>query len=412
MSNGLTLITERVPGRRPAVIGVWIGTGSAHDPPKQRGLAHFLEHMLFKGTERRTGEQIDRLMARAGADLNGFVDKEHTCFVARCLGEHVPVVLDVLADVILHSRLAEEAVEREKSVVAEEIAQYEDSPEQVVDDALTEVLWGEHPLSGSVLGRPECVERLRRDDLVQFTRHYCQATNMVVAAAGDVEHEQLREAATEHFQTPGGEPPGRVVAPPRPRGGTRLIERDAAQAHVCLGARGHARAADELYAERIISTALGGGAASRLFREVREKRGLAYSVGSYTNAHSCAGCLALYAGAQASAIPEIVGHFREELTDIAAHGLEAEELEETREQLRARVILSLDDMGARAEHLAESWLYEDRLVPVEEILDRLAKVSPQDVQRTAHDMFADGPLALAAIGPLAGVDLEGNLCQP
>lgn len=412
LPNGLTLITERVPGRTPAALGVWLGAGSAHDPPHQRGLAHFLEHMLFKGTQRRTGEQIDRLMARVGADLNGYVDKEHTCFVVRCLGEHLPLALDVLADMVLHSRLAAEDLEKEKGVVAEEIAQYEDSPEQVVDDALTEVLWGDHPLSGSTLGKLECVEELRRQDLLDFTNTYCRPPNIVVAAAGDIEHEQLAEAAAQHFAGPLGGAPQRDLPALAPRGGTTIIERDGAQAHVCLGARGHARADDDLYAERVISVALGVGAASRLFREVREKRGLAYSVGSYANAHSCGGCVALYAGARPGAIRDIVSHFRRETADIAAHGLRPEELEETRDQLRARIILSLDDVGARAEHLAESWLYLGRLLPVEEILDRLAKVSARDVQRVAHSMFAEGPLALAAIGPLAGINLEGESWQP
>jgi len=411
LPSGLTLLTERVPGRRPAVIGVWIGAGSAHDPPQRRGLAHFLEHMLFKGTPRRSGEQIDRLMARVGADLNGYADKEHTCFLARCLGEHVPLALDVLADMVLHSRLAAEDIEREKLVVAEEIAQYEDDPEQVVDDLLAEVLWGDHPLSRTTLGQLECVQRLRRQDFLDFTSTYFTPANMVVAAAGDIEHEELAAVAAQHFDVPAQDPPGRALPRLEPRSGSQVIEREGSQAHICLGVRGCARADDDLYAERIISIALGGGAASRLFREVREKKGLAYSVGSDANAHSCGGCVALFAGARPAAIPDIVAHFRQELADIAAHGLRPEELEETREQLTARVELALDDMGVRAEHLAESWLYHGRLLPVQEILDCLAKVSAQDVQRVAHGMFADGPLALAALGPLAGINLEGYACQ-
>ncbi len=364
--------------------------------------------MLFKGTARRSGEEIDRLMNRVGADLNGYADKEYTCYYVRCLSEHIPLALDVLADMVQHARFDAEDIAREHNVVAEEIAHYLDSPEQMVEDLLLEGLWDGHPLSYNALGSLDDVRRLTQEDFRRFVRSRYAPANIIVAAAGDIQHEQMVSLVHEHFDLNGELPANWELPSPRANSTKRILERDSAQAHVALGVPGHRRAHDDVYAERVISTALGGGTASRLFREVRERRGLTYSVGSYSAPFSCGGFFALYAGARAEAIPEIVGLFRQQLADLAAHGLSREELAETKEQLAARLELSLDDIGARMEHLAESWMYYGRLLSVEEILARLAKVSLSDVRRVSERMFANGPAALAAIGAVDADMLEGG----
>ncbi|MGD8237108.1 MAG: pitrilysin family protein [Armatimonadota bacterium] len=406
LDNGLTVVTERVTGRRPVALGFWARAGSAHEPPQLAGVTHFMEHMVFRGTERRPGEEIDRAMAAVGGELNGFVEREFTCFHARCLAEHVGLPIEIIADMLLNALFRSEDIGREVSIIAEEIAGYEDSPSDVANDLIAEAMWGEHPIARRVFGELDNVRALSPAQLRRQAARTFAPSRLLVAAAGDISHEQLVDELARHFE---GQPPADAeehFATLDAGAGRVLLRRDGGPVHLRVGAPAYGRRDDRRFAARMVCGALGVGPSSRLFRAVRQERGLAYDVGADAATYSCGGAFLLHAACAAPAVPEVLRLFRAELRDVAAHGLTDDELAQTKQQIVCQTEMALDDVGVRMDRLADSYMHHGRVVPVQEVLDRVRGVTMDEVVEVATDMFTDSPLALAAVGPVDENSLE------
>ena len=412
LPGGLRVLTESMPGVRSVSLGIWIGVGSRDESPEQAGAAHYLEHLLFKGTRRRTARQIAEDFDSVGGELNAFTAKEHTCYYAQVLDTDLPLAVDVLADVLTEALLAPTDVELERKVVLEEIAMRDDDPEDLLGELFDAALFGEHPLGRPIIGSEESVRGLDRDVLHAFWRSQYTAPRMVVAAAGRLSHglvvdlvaQALAEAAARAGAdaAPVGPRPAKHAALPPAR---RLLLRaeDTEQAHVLLGVRGIGRHDPRRPALSVLGTALGGGPSSRLFQQVREQRGLAYSVYSATACYADTGSLSVYAGCAPERVDELVRVVRGVLDDVAAGGLSDAEVRRAQGALRGGLVLGLEDTPSRMNRLGRSEIDHGRQRTLAESLDRIASVTPEQVAGLAHELLA-APLTAAVIGPYDGED--------
>lgn len=404
LANGIRVVSETVPYAHGVAIGVWIDTGSRDEPERYAGISHFIEHLVFKGTERRTARDIAEELDAVGGELNAFTEKEQTCYYVKVLPEHVEVALDVLGDMILHAALDPPEFEREKNVIIEEIKLHEDTPEDLVHDVLAHTLWPRHPLGRSIIGRPEVIEALQRDEVLAYLRRQYAPSRTVIAAAGNLEHGRLVKLAGRFFGEMKGEAEARVTSPLEASHEEVSLTRPAEQVHFCLGMRGYGQCEEERYALGLVDTALGGGMSSRLFQEVRENRGLCYSIGSYTAAHREGGMFAVFASASPETAEEVEDLSRREMAQLAREGLGDAELERAKNQIRGAVLLGLDSMSGRMTRLAKSLLYYDRIIPVDEVVEKITRVTPDEARRVAGEVFGSGEFAYAAIGPLEDDD--------
>lgn len=416
LDGGLRVLSETVPGVRSVSVGIWIGIGSRDESPVQAGAAHYLEHLLFKGTGRRTAAGIAEEFDAVGGELNAFTAKEHTCYYAHVLDVDLPMAVDVLADVVTEAVLAPADVEIERGVVLEEIAMRDDDPEDLVGELFDEALLGGHPLARPVIGSEESIRGMARDTLHDFWRSEYTTPRMVVTAAGNLAHEQLValvEAAFTGARTRAG-----AVSPagPRPSGtsvvtpGARLVlhGEDTEQAHLMLGVPALARHDPRRTALAVLNTALGGGPSSRLFQQVREQRGLAYSVYSGVAAYTDAGILSVYAGCAPERLGEVADVVRSVLADVAADGLTTAEVVRAQGNLRGGLVLGLEDTPSRMNRLGRSEL-DGRRRTVAESLDRIAAVTPEQVAEVARELLSE-PLTAAVVGPFDDeADLPGAL---
>lgn len=407
LPNGVRVVTEEVPHVQSTAIGVWVRTGSRHETPDIHGVSHFLEHLMFKGTARRTAREIAEELEAVGGILNAFTTKEFTCFYARVLAEHVGLAVDLLSDMLLHSRFAPEDIAREKNVILEEIRMYEDSPDELVHDLFASTLWDGHPLGRAILGSIDSVASLTREQIVDYYSRRYRAGNIVIAAAGKLHHEELLEKlapfATEQLR--GGELEAETR--PVPRAETKVLVKDTEQTQICLGTSGLSQDDEEIYALNILNSIIGGGVSSRLFQEIRENRGLAYSVYSYHSAYVDSGLLAVYAGTHPANVKQVVGLILEELAKIKEQGVTEEELNRTKEQTRGNLLMSMENVSNRMSRLGKTELCFGRVITVEEVLEKAKLVDTRQVQQLAARMFNQGAFAFSAIGPAqVEIDLE------
>jgi predicted Zn-dependent peptidase len=399
LPNGIRVVSETVPHAHSVALGIWIDAGARDETDHSAGISHFIEHMLFKGTERRSARRIAEELDAIGGQLNAFTEKEYTCYYCKLLPEHLSIGMDVLADMILHSVLDPEELEREKNVILEEIKHHEDTPEDLVHDVFAHTLWPRHPLGRPVIGRAEVIESLTREQVCQYIREQYAPVRTVIAAAGNLEHSDLVDQSQGLFGAMAGEASGRSTDPPEAAWETVSLTRPVEQVHFCLGTRGCSQIDDDRYALGLIDTALGGGMSSRLFQEIRERRGLCYAIGSYTASYREGGLLAVYAGTSPDKLAEVESLSRSELAAVAGQGLTEEELLRAKNQIRGAILLGMDSMSARMTRLAKSLLYYDRVVPVDEVVDKLTAVAAEDVLRVAASLLGEGEFAYAAIGP-------------
>jgi len=404
LPNGLTVLTERMAAVRSVSLGAWIAVGSRNEEASQAGISHFLEHMLFKGTERRSAEAIAQEIEAVGGRLDAFTSREHTCYYAKVLGEHLPVAVDLLADLLLHPRLDPSDVEKERGVILQEIRMVEDSPDDEIHDLFAQAIWGEHPLGRSILGRPQTLEALTREDLRAYLAGHYRPHRTVLAAAGDLDHDRVVELLRAHLGTWDG--PASAASPPAPplaRPATVVKDRDVSQVHLCLGVEGLPYTHRDRYALNLVNTVLGGGMSSRLFQEVREKRGLVYSIYSYLASYRDAGLLVIYAGCGEGALEEVLGCIREECTRLVAHPIEAEELRRAKEQLKGNLLLGLESTSSRMTRLAKMEMYFGRTFSLDAIIRGIEEVTPERFQQVAQACFAGERFTQTTIGPLARV---------
>jgi predicted Zn-dependent peptidase len=404
LTSGLRVVTEQVPGARSVSIGVWLPVGSVDETAAQAGAAHYLEHLLFKGTERRTAAQIAEEIDAVGGELNAFTAKEHTCFYAHVLDRDLPLAVDLLADVVTAATLTPADVELERRVVLEEIAMRDDDPEDLVGDLFDAALFGEHRLGLPVLGPEESIRTLHRDTLHGFWQAHYRPPRMVVAAAGNLAHGRLVELAEATFRADGGaaggapRPGGRLA----PRGSVALRASDIEQAHTLIGVPTAGRNDPRRYVLGALNTALGGGTSSRLFQRIRERRGLAYSVYSAAAGYADLGSLAVYTACSPDHLDEVVHVVLEVLAELADSGLTAAELARVQGSLRGGLILGLEDPSSRMHRLGRAEL-DGRQRSVAESLAGIDAVTAEQVAELAAELFSR-PLTAAVVGPYKSID--------
>ncbi|WP_433168307.1 M16 family metallopeptidase [Kribbella sp. CA-247076] len=405
LPSGLRVLSQSVPGFRSVTFGVWVGVGSRDEPEHLAGATHFLEHLLFKGTERRDALEISAAIDAVGGEMNAFTGKEYTCYYARVLDSDLPLAVDVICDMITSATLTSADVESERGVIDEEIAMHADETSDHIHDLFAEQLWGPSPLGRSITGTPESVAGLSRQQVVGWYRRRYKPANMVVSVAGNVDHADVvrlvRKAFERHWVTREAEPAPvrRGAGKPMPTyGGVRVHHRDVEQAHLVLGMPGLVRNDERRYVAGVLHGIVGGGMSSRLFQEVREKRGLAYSVFTFGSAYSDSGMVGVYAGCLPKKAGEVLDVVRSELESIAGGNITPDELLRGKGQMRGSVVMGLEDTGAKMTRIAKAELVYGELPTVDEILHRIDAVTLDDVTALAADLYAGTP-ALTVMGP-------------
>jgi predicted Zn-dependent peptidase len=405
LPGGLRVVTEKLPAMRSAAFGIWAGVGSRDEDVPHAGATHYLEHLLFKGTARRSALAISAAMDAVGGELNAFTAKEYTCYYARVLDEDLPLAIDVLSDMVTGSLLEPREVDAERGVILEEIAMNEDDPADLVHEAFAAQLFGDTPLGRPILGTVESINSITRDRIAEHYRARYTPANLVIAAAGSLDHERVVELTRAAF---GSLLSGDIApVPARLSGsadetadgtGVRLLSRPVEQANLVLGCEGLARTDARRFALGVLNAALGGGMSSRLFQEVREKRGLAYSVYSFSSQHADTGQWGVYAGCLPAKTEEVLAICRDEIAKVVDTGLTDEELSRGKGQLRGSIVLGLEDPSSRMSRLGKSELVYPRLEPVEEILAEIDAVTHDQVRDVASVVLGQ-PKALAVVGP-------------
>jgi predicted Zn-dependent peptidase len=401
LDSGVRVVTEHMDSVRSAALGFWIGTGSGFEDDDKAGLSHLLEHMLFRGTARYESLEIDELFDGMGAELNAGTGKETTSVYSRVLDVHLERAFDVMADMVWRPRIAEGDLEQEREIVLEEIAMYEDDPQDRVFDVLGEAVFGDHPLGRAIIGRRDVVSGTPATDLRAFHGGRYAPRNVVVAAAGSVDHDRLVALVQETMGEAGslnGGPPAPLAVPDGPLARSRFFPKETEQYHVCLGAPGIARDDERRFALRVLDGILGGTSSSRLFQEVREKRGLAYSVYSFTSLYAGTGQIGLYLGTRPENVGVAMKVVGDELEKLLADGLTAAELQRSKENVEGRVVLSLESTTARMNRLGSSVLADLPVLTVDEIIERIDAVTLDDVAALARELYAPERLSAAGIG--------------
>jgi len=399
LDNGLRLITETMPQVRSVTIGVWLMRGSRHESDARSGIAHFVEHMLFKGTATRTAEDIAQAIDSIGGQLDAFTAKEYASYYIKVLDEHLPLAVDLLADIVLRPAFAAEEIEREKKVILEEIKMVEDTPDDLVHELFTQHFWEGHPLGRPILGSPETVESFTTESLREYFGGAYVAPNMVISAAGNLDHAVVRDLLIRAFDDLRIEGESLSEEPPRvvPQVITRTKELE--QSHICLGTNSYPQSHDDRYVSYILNTLLGGSMSSRLFQNVREKRGLAYAVFSGLSAYRDAGNITIYAGCANEAVEQVIDLCVEELRQIKKARVPEAELRRAKDHLKGSLMLSLENTASRMSHLARQEIYFDRHFGLDETLTGVERVSSEDLLRVASDLFVNGSLAATILGP-------------
>jgi predicted Zn-dependent peptidase len=399
LDSGLRVITEAMPAVRSVALGLWVRTGSRDEAPAQAGLSHFLEHLLFKGTPRRSAIEISELLDGMGAQANAATGKESTHLYARFLDEHTEAAFDLLAEMLAQPSLPASEVDSEREVILEEIAMYEDEPQDRVHDVLAEAIFGDHPLGRRVLGSSEVIASVPVPEIRAYHDDRYVAANVVVAAAGHLEHAEIVALAERHLALGATGSGAANGAPPERAPRLRFYPKDTEQYHVCFGGPGLSRADERRFALSVLDAAFGGSTSSRLFREIREKRGLAYSVGSYIDQFVDDGAVAMYVGTRADNVGEACEIIGRELARVHDEGLEAEELQRAKEHVKGRMVLGLESSAARMMRCARSLLYGIPLLSIDELLGRVDAVTRDDVAALAVELYDPARLSAACIGP-------------
>jgi predicted Zn-dependent peptidase len=398
LESGVRIVTEAMPSVRSVSLGLWIGTGSRHEADDQAGLSHLLEHLLFKGTSKYESLEIDQIFDAMGAELNAGTGKETTSVFARVIDDHVADAFDVMADMVFRPLLTE--IDSEREVILEEIAMYEDDPQEKVFDLLGAATFGDEPLGRAIIGRAAVISDTPAPAIGRFHADRYVPSNVVIAAAGAVDHDQLVALAAERVPAAaaGARPAlDRLQAPGGPR--RRFERKDTEQFHVCLGATGLSRHDDRRFALRVLDTIFGGTSSSRLFQEVRERRGLAYAVYSFTSAYQDTGQIGLYVGTRADNLAQALGVVGCELAHVMREPATAEELHRAKENLKGRVVLALESTGARMNRLGSEVLAGEELMAIDEVVRRIDAVTQDDLVGLAQDLWAPERLSAAGIGP-------------
>jgi predicted Zn-dependent peptidase len=405
LANGVRLATERMPHVRSVAVGIWLTRGSRHEPNEYPGIAHFVEHMLFKGTPGRSAEEIAQQVDSIGGQIDAFTSKEYAGYYLKVLDEHLPLAVDILADLICNPLSAEEDIEREKKVILEEIKMVEDTPDDLVHEIFAEGFWVNHPLGRPILGTPASVSSLDHQTLKRYFAQTYVASNFVVVAVGNLVHERVQELlekalANSPHHGPEADQSAPVVAPV-----IQVRKKELEQSHIVFGTEALPQHHPDRYAGYALNTTLGGSMSSRLFQNVREKRGLAYSVFSGLSAYQDAGALSIYAGCANEAVAELIDVVVAEIRQMKAGGLDPVELRRAKDHLKGSLMLGLESTSSRMSHLARQEMYRERTTGLDEMLASIERVTEDDVLKLADRFFADGSLAVTVLGNVNGLQV-------
>ncbi|WP_379126633.1 M16 family metallopeptidase [Paenibacillus sp. sgz500958] len=396
LSNGLRVVMEKIPTGRSVSFGIWVKTGSRNEAPENNGVSHFVEHMLFKGTERFSAKEIAEQFDAIGGNVNAFTSKEYTCYYAKVLDEHLPIAVDVLSDMFFRSKMDAEELAKEKNVILEEISMCEDTPDDLVHDLLCAAAYGEHPLAYTILGLRERLMDMTPEDLHAYMKKQYTIENTVISVAGNID-DGIVDLLERHFGSFDNHGTSEPLSPPDFQGEFKFHRKKTEQNHICISLPG-VRSGDPLqYAMVLINNAIGGGMSSRLFQEIREKRGLAYSVYSYHSAQADSGLFTVYAGTAPKQTKEVTELTKEMLRDLAENGLSEDELRKGKEQLKGSLILSLESTSSRMNRIGKNELMLGRHDTLDEMIAKIEEVTMDDINRTLDLMFAE-PLAIAMVG--------------
>ena len=399
LDSGATVVTEAMTEVRSVSCGFWFDVGARDEPDELAGTSHFLEHLLFKGTKRRSAKDIANEFDAVGGDVNAFTGKEYTCYYSRVIAEDLPMALDVLSDMILNSKIDPEEFESERKVILEEIAMHEDAPDELVHDLFYRRMWDGHPLGRPVLGFNETIGAVDRDDVAHYWHERYAPKNLVVAAAGNLDHQELVRSVDELFSDQDGARTSRTGAAPTAQIGVNVHKRPTEQAHIVLGTEGLPRNHEDRHALALLDTILGGGMSSRLFQEVREKRGLAYSVFSYRALFADTGTFAIYAGTTPQNAETVIDIVRGEIDDILTNGVTRAEFDRAKGHVRGSLVLSSEDPGSRMNRLGKQQLTTGEILSIDELIARFDRLEMDDVARVAQMVLGAGAFQVTVVGP-------------
>jgi predicted Zn-dependent peptidase len=407
LDNGVRVVTERIPPLKSVTVGIWVNTGSRDESPDQAGYSHFLEHMFFKGTTTRSATDISREIDALGGEMNAFTTRETTTFYVKVLDQHLSQALDLLSDLFHRSRFGTKEIQKEKQVVLEEIRMVQDDPEDLVQELHTELVMGRHPLGRPILGQKSTIARLRRQDLLGYLETHYRPQEMVLAVAGNFDQYRLERTLARSFgRRRPVSPAPRKRWPPEVGGGVIMRSKPLEQVHLCVGVKGVAASHEDRYVAYALNSVLGGSVSSRLFQEVREKRGLAYSIYSCLSSYSDGGTITIYAGTRAREVERVLDLVRREIRRLAADGIERAELKRTRDQMKGSLMLSLESSHSRMNKLAKDELIAGGHSSLEDMLWEINAITEQRVWRLAQDLFAPGTMAITGLGPLSGRQMK------
>jgi predicted Zn-dependent peptidase len=400
LQNGIEVITEEIPHVHSVSVGVWVKAGSRDERSGENGISHFIEHMLFKGTKRRSATQIAKEMDAVGGVLNAFTSKEFSSFYAKVLAGHLPVALDLLFDLFLNSLFSPEELEKERQVIVQEISMVEDTPDEYIHDLFAQSFWPRHPLGFPILGRLETISQMNRAKLLDFFHEHYLGMEPIIVAAGNLQHENLLRPVQEALGKAKPRGKKRRSGPPRPHPQLLVKSKKLEQVHLVLGTQGLSATHPQRYVFSVLNTILGGGMSSRLFQEIREKRGLAYSVYSFLSSFMDSGMLGVYVGTGESTLARVLQLVLREMKKLSENSLKPSELRSAKEQLKGNLLLSLENMDSRMGRLAKNELYFHRFVSTEEIIESIEEVKAEEVSALAHQAFKPQSLSLTILGPV------------
>lgn len=400
LPNGIRVVTESIPYVKSVTLGFWIGTGSRNEDNTNHGVSHFIEHLLFKGTKKRSAKDIAETIDEVGGQLNAFTAKEYTCYYIKVLDTHLDLAMDILSDMLTNSRFDSEDIAREREVVLEEVKMYEDSPDELVHDIHLDANWAGHTLGRNILGVVDSIGRFDRNRVVDYFQNFYRADNLVVSAAGNLSHGALVDLTERYLSQLTGKKQVKCQQAPRLTPVRTIRTKDTEQVHLCLGTMSVPQNDPDIYTVHILNNILGGGISSRLFQSIREERGLAYSVYSYQTNYSDAGLFTVYAGTRPANISQVTELILASIADIKQKGITTKEIYRTKEQLKGNLLLGLESSSSRMSRLGKMETTLGKYVTLEEIVEKIERVTPDDVHNMAQRLFRTETFCLTALGPV------------
>lgn len=406
LDNGIPVVIETAKDMQSVCIGIWVKVGARHEPPDKNGISHFLEHMIFKGTKKRTAKDIAVQIDSIGGELNAFTSRESTTFYVKVLDEYIEKALELLTDIFLRSIFPEDDIKKERGIITEEIKMAEDTPDDYIHDLFSKNVWGEKGLGQTILGRREIIKTFTKGDLLNHIKEYYGTKNIIIACAGNFSEEHLIDSLNSELGRLKRESNSKTEPPPKFMSKLNIIPKKLLETHICLGVEGIPQGSEERYSAHLLNTILGAGVSSRLFQEIREKRGLAYSIYSFNVSYYDTGLWAVYAGTDRSHVREVVNLIIDEMCNLS-ETLTIDELQKAKDQLKGNLILSLESTSSKMTNIAKQEIYYGKYFSPQEIITAVESVTLEDVKSLSKKLIGNGRFAITIYGPLKEKDLKG-----